>query len=102
MKTSKITSRSELLYPPVCWSVNHESDNHGCGKKQGECPSCEVPYDLYHDTVAKKKVGDLLCHSVSAPGYGHVTYRITQIDETGVYAEVVENTSGIFDPDDVI
>jgi len=36
--------------------------------------------------------GDICKHSVAAPGYGHVTYRITRTDEQGAWGVVIENT----------
>lgn len=65
----------KLLYPPKVYQGNEEVD-----------------YDLFQDTKARKKVGDKLCHTFAAPGCGHVSYEITRIDETGVYAKEIENT----------
>jgi len=36
--------------------------------------------------------GDTCRHDVAAPGYGHITYRITRTDEQGAWGIVIENT----------
>lgn len=62
----------------------------------------EVPYDLYHVTMRDNVVGDILCHHVAAPGTGFVRYRITRMDESGVWAVVHEDRSRMLTLGDVI
>lgn len=44
------------------------------------------------DTLA---VGQLVTHSMAAPGTGHITYKVTRVDEQGAWGTVVEDTSRI-------
>jgi len=39
-----------------------------------------------------RQVGDLVVHSVAAPGTGLVTYRITRLDNEGAWGVVVNNS----------
>lgn len=52
-----------------------------------------IPSDLYNEFVRDYEVGDLWQHGVAAPGCGMISYRITEINETGVYGYIVTDTS---------
>lgn len=81
-----------LLYPPTVWSTNTER-----ARASGE-PEC-IPYECYVNAVRNNKVGDVVRAWAGAPGVGHITHRITRIDETGVYAIEIENTISVPDDD---
>ena len=80
----------EPLYPPRVWTVNEHEGGNGPNE-----PPVEVPYYPYEETMRTKQVGDLLRHELAAPGYGYREYRIVLMDETGVYAVLVEDAGGI-------
>lgn len=80
------------LYPPTVWSRNTDR-----ARETGEAE--EVPYDCYLDAMKTKKVGDIIRHEAGAPGVGYVDYKITRMDETGVYAVEVANTIWVPDGD---
>jgi len=65
----------EKIYPPTVFT--------------GE--GVEEPYDCYIRAVKLNKIGDTVVHHAAAPGTGSISYRITRIDETGVYAEEISN-----------
>jgi hypothetical protein len=87
---SQLRRALEPLYPAKVWTFNvHEGGN---GPDQ---PAVEVDYKLYQETVATKRVGDLLRHDLAAPGYGYREYRIVLMNEVGVYAILVKDRGGI-------
>lgn len=81
----------QLMYPPTVWSYNHiDQDGHALPGHGHVCR--EVPNSLYLDAVAHRSVGDVVRAWASAPGTGYTDMRITRIDETGVYGELVCST----------
>lgn len=57
---------------------------------------------LSAEDVGDKKLGDVLAMAVGAPGIGTVTYKITRIDDEGVYGYLLEDNSRILEPWEVI
>jgi hypothetical protein len=81
------------LYPPKIYG----------GYASGDPRNDEAhDYDLYIKTMQENKVGDRITHTYAAPGIGQVTYKITRMDETGVYAKVVRDSGRILTISDVI
>ena len=72
----------ELLYPPIVY--DGEGNEH--------------PYELYYMHMEKNKVGDIVRSSIAAPGYGYVEYRITRMDDSGIYGVLVNDQSGELEP----
>lgn len=66
-------------------------------------PGMDEPVDseLYLKAKAENKVGDEVTHHAGAPGTGYVTWRITRIDDTGVWGFQVENTVRELEPSEV-
>ena len=60
-----------------------------------------VPCELFHHAMRTKKVGDTVTAFASAPGTGSVSHRITRMDKTGIYGELVSNTTRILDPSEI-
>lgn len=80
------------LYPPKCFTFNDPKYPHGV----------LVDCDLYTEAMRTKKVGNTITHEVGAPWAGFITYRITKMDATGVYADVICDTSYVLDPEDYV
>jgi hypothetical protein len=72
-----------LLYGPEVLTYNDPEHPDGI----------VVPSEMYEDAMYNHKVGDIVRHEVGAPGIGYVKYRITRMDETGIYAVVVKSTA---------
>ncbi len=79
-----------LIYPPRVFAYGPVKD----GTKT------VVDYDKYMETRNQRIVGDYLEHFCNPPGLGKIVYRITRMDETGVYGFVVENLSTAKHSDD--
>lgn len=69
----------ELIHSSIVY--RHEGD--GC---------IPVPNDLYTEGMKKLSVGQVLRQHVCTPGTGYIEYRITRLDETGIYGIEIENT----------
>lgn len=80
----------QCLYPARVLTYNVSEGGNG-----PNADAVEVDYYFYRDAVATKKVGDIVRHELSAPGYGYREYRITRIDERGVWAVFVNDQGGM-------
>jgi hypothetical protein len=56
---------------------------------------------LYESAVGCVRVGDVVSFSVAAPGVGRVTYRVTTMDDKGIYGVVVNSTVRELRPSEV-
>ncbi len=64
--------------------------------------SKKIEVILQTEDIGKLTVGDNLLVQNGAPGIGHILYKITQIDEKFVYGFILEDTTRILDPSEVI
>jgi len=63
----------------------------------------KMPISQFKKTYHKNpKINSEFTVHMGAPGYGKITYKITDIDENDVYYIVSSDTSGILSPSDVI
>ena len=76
----------ELIYSPFSYRF-----------RSGQDEPDEVPNELYDAA----KVGDIVVHSMAAPGYGERHYKITKKTPEGVFGICIKDTTGIFSPGDV-
>ena len=51
------------------------------------------PCQAYCEAMSRDKVGDTLVIFIAAPGSGREVYRITRMDETGVYGYLEHKVS---------
>lgn len=62
----------------------------------------ERPFYEYHYDIDKLKethpVGRIIRHDMAAPGIGSVKYRVVKVDDEGVHAHKLEDTSRILEP----
>lgn len=56
----------------------------------------------FSDDVARYEVGQTVRYDYAAPGSGYVEYRVTRVDDEGVWGIELTNTLHILDPWEVI
>lgn len=83
-------SQEKLIYPPTVYQYTSRDEG------------AEIPYSLYEDAMARKAVGDTIQHDAGGPGIGSIRYRITRMDATGVYGEVLFNTMREMTPEEAM
>jgi hypothetical protein len=59
----------------------------------------KVDESRYCDTY---EVGESRSWAVAAPGIGRIKYRVTRIDSEGVWGVMIEDTTRILDPSEVV
>jgi len=92
--------KEQLIAPLFVYSFNHETDSHFCGKKQGEEPPCKELYFLYDELKALDVGGEYVQSGgwSSPPAVGERRYRITRIDDEGVWGICTLDTVRIMEP----
>lgn len=85
-------AREKLMYPPRVMSFNDPAFPDGK----------MVDYDIYHDAIKNRKIGDRITSWAGAPGTGFIEYIITRMDHTGVYGIIARNTIRELSPEEVV
>jgi hypothetical protein len=84
--------RERAIASKYCWSYNEEGHEGKPVRKESG----------WFQSLVEKGVGGKETVSISAPGYGHITYQITRITRTKVFGYMVDDRSEIFTKADVI
>jgi len=95
VRESLVVSRRLTSY-----SYNHETEEHGCGKRQGQSPPCAEAVDN-GPIVDRLGVGDSYGYSVDAPGAGRVAWVVTRVDDAGLWGVKVVDAARELTAEDV-
>ena len=76
--------KERLMYPPTVLTYNRPDSD-------GVTP-VRIPYSLYAEALANRKVGDVIRSYAGAPGTGFIEEKITRIDASGVYGVTLATT----------
>ena len=82
-------SNNKLVWPKYTYSFNKEAGSDG---KTAVKVDNSAQYSKY-------KVGDNIAFHAGAPGIGKVVYKITKINDDGVWGIETENTISVPEPD---
>jgi len=88
-RAEKAARHPTLIIGRFVYSFNHESDGHGCGRRQGDNPPCRVDQS---DWIARHPVGSLVTSFYGAPGSGRCVQRVTRVDARGAWGVTVEDS----------
>ena len=79
------------IYGPHCWQA-----------ETLDGPLRKIANASYVDAMATMIVGDEISMFAAAPGTGRMVYKITRMDESGVFGVITENTMRDLHPSEVI
>lgn len=95
----------EMIFPAVFFTGNDYADTENFPTtyyKRYEKLGQRGDMFEYRDTqlLSDYEVGDHIIIDAGAPGYGSVTYKVTEVNELGVFGNVINNNIQIFDPEE--